>query len=374
VTVVLCPGASLLASVSFSPSRAVNRQWLYPYYAIAFLLIVLFLFGCDSESGTAFSVTVQVENAQGESVEGATVGVRPCYDVGEEIACSANEIIAGTRSARVAKAVEVTDWSVQLDDRNAVLSWTTASETDNAGFEIQQKVGEEGAFEQIAFVEGQGTTSESTSYRYRTGALSYAPHTFQLAAVSINGSASIVGEPQTVRAPIDPAIFPVSPNPFRDQSTFGVAVDSVSTLQSTAHTLDGATAQTIVEETVERGRYQFVWAAEDLPGGVYEQRTRIQTGGDVVARDTTYAVLVREAATALGETGDDGTVSTTARTRFPALYDIPPIEVRDAERIVLGRIDVSPTVEFVVTTENDVQTFRRTVAEGENTLTLSISP
>ncbi|HKL89277.1 MAG TPA: hypothetical protein VJ884_09745, partial [Salinibacter sp.] len=66
--------------------------------------------------------------------------------------------------------------------------------------------------------------------------------------------------------------------------------------------------------------------------------------------------------------------STTARTRFPALYDVPTIEVRDADRIVRGRIDVSPTVEFVVTTENDVQTFRRTVAEGENTLTLSISP
>lgn len=354
-----------------------DRQWLYPYYAIAVLLLVLLLFGCDSEGGGApFSVTVQVEDAQGAPVQGAEVGVRPCYDGGGEIVCGANEVVGRTQAAQRTKAVEVTDWTVQLDGGSAVLAWTTASETSNAGFELQQKVGEEAAFEQIAFVDGQGTTSESTDYRYRTETLNSATHTFRLVAVSINGSESVVGEPQSVRRPIDPAIRPISPNPFRGQAAFEVAVDSAATLQSTAHTLDGKTAQTIVAESVERGRYRFIWAAEDLPGGVYEQRTHVRSGGDVVARDTTYAVLVRDEleAVSLGETGENGRVSTTARVRFPALYDVPPIEARDAEGIVLGRIDVSPTVEFVVTTETGVQTFRRTVAEGENTLTLSLSP
>jgi len=280
------------------------------------------------------------------------------------------------QAAQRTKSVEVTDWTVQLDDRTAMLAWTTASETSNAGFEIQQKVGEEAAFEQIAFVDGQGTTSDSTDYRYRTETLSAALHTFRLVAVSINGSERVVGEPQSVRRPIDPALRPISPNPFRSRTTFEVAVDSASTVQSTAHTLDGETVQTIVAESIERGRYQFVWVAEDLPGGVYEQRTHIRSGGAVVDRDTTYAVLVRNelAAASLGETAGNGTVSTTARVRFPALYDLPTIEARDAEGIVLGRIDVSPTVEIVVTTETGVQTFRRTVAEGENTLTLSLSP
>jgi hypothetical protein len=41
---------------------------------------------------------------------------------------------------------------------------------------------------------------------------------------------------------------------------------------------------------------------------------------------------------------------------------------------VQGTVSVSPTVEFVVTTETGVETVRRTVAEGENTLTLSLSP
>lgn len=352
-----------------------NRQWLYPYYFIGFLLLVIVLFGCDSEETPSFSVTVNVENAEGRPVQGASVGVRPCYDVGGEVACGAKEVIDRSWSTQKAKAVELTDWTVEVDDRGAVLTWTTASETNNVGFEIQQKVGEEETFEQIAFVDGQGTTSSTTDYRYRV-ALSYARYTFRLVAVSTSGNESVVGEPQTVRLSIDPGIRPIFPNPLRDRTTMGARVDTVSIFRSTAHTLDGASVQTVVEDTVERGIHRFFWAAEALPPGVYEQRTQIETGGEVVVRDTTYAVLVRDAleAASLGETDADGTVSTTERVRFPALYDVPPIEVRDTEAIVRGAIEVSPTVEFVVTTDAGVETVRRTVAEGENMLTLTVTP
>jgi hypothetical protein len=83
---------------------------------------------------------------------------------------------------------------------------------------------------------------------------------------------------------------------------------------------------------------------------------------------------MRLGAAAIGETGENGAVSTRTRTQFPALYDVPAIAVRDQQGTMLGEMTVAPTVEFVVTTETGVQTFRRTVSEGENTLTLSLSP
>ena len=46
-----------------------------------------------------------------------------------------------------------------------LLSWQTASETNNSGFEIQRsKDGED--WQTLAFVEGKGTTSEKQSYEY----------------------------------------------------------------------------------------------------------------------------------------------------------------------------------------------------------------
>jgi hypothetical protein len=353
----------------------VNRQWLYPYYVIGVLLLILFLFGCDSEGGTSFSVTVTVENADGEPIQGASVGVRPCYESGGGVVCGANGLFQGVRAAQNAKAVEVVDWAVDLDDGAALLTWATASETNNAGFEIQRRTGD-GDFEQVAFVDGQGTTDRSTEYRYRDDVVGYTAYAYRLVAVSINGNESVAGGPQTVRRPLEPGLRPLSPNPFRDGATFRAQADSVSVLRSTAHALDGTALQTIVERSVGRGVHQFFWSAKDLSPGVYEQRTRLRTAGEVVARDTTYAVIVRDAlrAAALGQTDETGTVSTTTRVRFPALYDVPTIEVRDERGIVQGTVSVSPTVEFVVTTETGVETVRRTVAEGENTLTLSLSP
>lgn len=120
----------------------------------------------------------------------------------------------------------------------------------------------------------------------------------------------------------------------------------------------------------------FLWESDDLTTGLYEHRTRIQADGDIVLRDTSYAVVVRDGPNrpSLGTTGSEGAVSTTERAWFPALYDVPPIEIRDEEAIRLGMMEVSPTVAFVVTVDGEKHTFRRTVSEGENTLTLTISP
>ena len=283
------------------------------------------------------------------------------------------ETFGGRRARIQTKAVEVTDWAVRVEEQEAVLTWTTASETSNAGFEIQRKRGDGAAFETVEFVDGQGTTASGTDYRYRE-ALSYEVYTYRLVAVSINGNESVVGAPQTVRLSIDPAVRSLAPNPLRNSATFGARVDTSSVFLSALHTLDGAPLRTVAQDTLARGIHRFVWRAGDLPTGLYEQRTRIQTGDSVVARDTAYAAVMRLGAAAIGETGENGAVSTRTRTQFPALYDVPAVAVRDQQGTMLGEMTVAPTVEFVVTTETGVQTFRRTVSEGENTLTLSLSP
>jgi len=50
-----------------------------PASETALLFLTMFSAGCDQHGGEPFSVKVRVENDQGEAVEGATIGVRPCY-------------------------------------------------------------------------------------------------------------------------------------------------------------------------------------------------------------------------------------------------------------------------------------------------------
>mgnify|MGYP006294409763 CR=1 FL=1 len=350
-----------------------DRQWLYPFYVIAILSLVLLLFGCDGQRAESFSVEIRVENDNGTPLTEATVGVRPCFESGEGVLCS-GQLLSGRAQSVRGTAVELTGWEVRVENRTAILKWTTASETDNAEFEIEKEREGIGGFNQIGSVDGQGTTEETHRYTYRDENLSTEEHTYRLIAVETDGTKSVVGEPETVRVrtSIDPSIRPLFPNPMQRRAVFGVAVSERSILTSTVHTLDGERVQTIVQDTIQRGRHRRAWNADDRPGGIYEHRTRVEVSGDVLARDTTYAVVVGPSP--LGTTADDGTVSTTDRTRFPALYDVPPIEIRDPEEIVRGMLRVVPSVEFVVTVNGERHTFQRTVSEGENTLTLSLVP
>ena len=59
--------------------------------------------------------------------------------------------------------VELTAFEALTDGTEAVLRWTTASETNNAGFEIQAKAGA-ADWQAVTFVEGQGTTTAAQAY------------------------------------------------------------------------------------------------------------------------------------------------------------------------------------------------------------------
>lgn len=344
---------------------------------LAVLVPVLLLVGCDQQNAESFSVEVQVETPQGESVQGASVGVRPCYRLGTEVSCSANTLFQQASLASAANPVELTSWEVQRDGSEAVLTWTTASETDNDRFVIERKIGN-GSFTEIGNVEGAGTTEESTEYSFRDADPSRADpqHTYRLIAVATDGTSKVVGEPRSVLIVVEPEIFPISPNPFRDRTTLRVAAGTMSTVRSTVHTLDGTRVETVVDATISQGIYQLQWQAQDCPDGLYELRTRLDPEGGATARDTTYAALVQDPSNAapLGTTGENGEVSTSARIRFPSLFDVPAFEARDATGVRLGTVQVVPTVQFVVMTQNGRQTYQRSVVDGKNSFTLTVSP
>src|SRR5690606_27571186 len=67
--------------------------------------------------------------------------------------------------------VELVSFNALLKDDKVELNWTTASELNNQGFEIERsKVKSQRSNEQswnkMVFIEGKGTTTETVQYRY----------------------------------------------------------------------------------------------------------------------------------------------------------------------------------------------------------------
>ena len=115
---------------------------------------------------------------------------------------------------------------------------------------------------------------------------------------------------------------------------------------------------------------------DNTPDGLYEVRTEMRNAGDPVIQDTSYAAVISgpQNAFQIGTTSANGTVSTQERSRFPSLYDVPEFDVRDANGNLLGRAEVAGEAQVVVATPSGRQTYRRSITDGKNTVTLTVSP
>jgi len=170
----------------------------------------------------------------------------------------------------MALPVELTAVDVTTDERRAVLSWATTSETNNSGFAVQAR-NDRGDWERRGFVEGAGTTTETQSYRFTTDALKSGTHTFRLKQIDTDGTAHY-SDPQTVTIRGEAGLVLSSPNPLQQGRPAALRV-RVETEQSVEVALYDVLGQRV--RTVTTGRatpdqpVRATMSTTDLASGVY---------------------------------------------------------------------------------------------------------
>jgi subtilisin family serine protease len=133
--------------------------------------------------------------------------------------------IARTSGVSGQLPVEIAAFSGITRGSDVTLTWSTASEKNNAGFRLQHKPVEASSFSRVAFVEGNGTTNEVRSYRYTLDDLAPGAHTFKLKQVDTDETVHS-GPKTTISVSMQEpySVTPVSPNPVSDRGTFNVTV------------------------------------------------------------------------------------------------------------------------------------------------------
>jgi hypothetical protein len=128
--------------------------------------------------------------------------------------------------------VELTNFSAITEGRKINLIWTTASEVNNYGFEVE-KLGNN-RWENIGFVPGYGTTTEAKNYAFTDHNAVNGTYSYRLRQVDFDGTFEYS---PVVEVVVDvPSKFSLSqnyPNPFNPNTTitFGLAVDSKVSLK-----------------------------------------------------------------------------------------------------------------------------------------------
>jgi opacity protein-like surface antigen len=181
-----------------------------------------------------------------------------------------------TNLTGVSLPVQLSSFAAAMDYRNARLSWSTATETNNHGFEIERRaVGGNGAWAKVGFVAGAGTSTSPREYSYVDANVRPGRYAYQLKQIDTDGKYSYSGsvEIEVGAAAREFALTEAFPNPFNPATTieFSVPNDGHATLK--VFNVLGQEVATLFNGIATAGRFnQARFDASSLPTGLYFSR------------------------------------------------------------------------------------------------------
>ncbi len=188
------------------------------------------------------------------------------YNAGQNI------IIDGIRLGTVWTSiipVELTSFAASVNGTSVNLNWSTATELNNSGFEIERK-STSSSWTKIGFVAGNGTTSEVKNYSYSDNSLGTGNYSYRLKQVDFDGAFeySKVIEVEIVT----PNNFELSqnyPNPFNPTTSIKFNIPEAGNVKLGVYNLLGQEVKSLVNGFRTAGAYTVNFDASNLSSGIY---------------------------------------------------------------------------------------------------------
>ena len=188
-----------------------------------------------------------------------------------------NSFPTGTAMRSEIVPVELTSFTASVSNGEVLLSWRTATETNNLGFEVErnnQSTNNE-SWQLIGFVEGNGTTTELHSYSFSDdiSSINASSLSYRLKQIDFNGVFEYSNEIYIDNlAPQDYVLEQNYPNPFNPSTTIKFGVPEKSNVVLTIYNSLGAEVATLVNEVREAGSYEIHFNANNFSSGIYYYR------------------------------------------------------------------------------------------------------
>ena len=170
----------------------------------------------------------------------------------------------------------------QSGESDVELRWTTASETNNAGFRVQHRASGKESWTKLGYVASKasgGTTTEAKTYRFDAEDLAVGTHEFRLKQMDLDGTAHL-HDPVDVELQMQQALRlkAPAPNPVQGQAQLSFAVRDQTETTITMYNPLGQKVAVVYRGTPPAGEQQTAQVTtDDLASGVYF--LRLQAGG-----------------------------------------------------------------------------------------------
>ena len=170
--------------------------------------------------------------------------------------------------------VELTSFTVSANGKEVTLNWSTATELNNQGFEVQRKFGSND-FVTIGSVKGHGTTTSPNNYIYVDKLTDAGKYFYRLKQIDYGGKYEYS---QTVEVNWSPfttyKLEQNYPNPFNPTTTIGFGIPEKGNVKISVLNILGEEIKVLLNEEKEAGYHSVDFNASELPSGVYFYQLR----------------------------------------------------------------------------------------------------
>ncbi len=201
--------------------------------------------------------------------------------------------------------VELTSFSAREFGNGIKLEWTTATETNNKGFEVQRK-NESTNYQTIAFVDGAGTTTEPHNYNYLDNqSLISSKYYYILKQIDFDGSFSYSKELMINHnfVTINDTLYQNYPNPViaSTKIRYGLQTDADCKLELLDF-YSSTQMATIYKNQQSAGVYEFILdSLDNFPNNIYKVKLTLTKNDSSTYKDGINILINRNQINQFGE-------------------------------------------------------------------------
>jgi len=206
-----------------------------------------------------------------------------------------NQIIQFVQQNEGVAPVELASFTSSIDKRNVTLRWSTVTEENNAGFDIERRItGSGNTWARVGNVAGSGTSNTAKSYSFSENNLNTGRYNYRLKQVDFNGNYKYYDLANEVIIGV-PSKFDISqnyPNPFNPSTKINFDLPFDSKVQIKVFDITGREMYQILNETRPAGYHTALFNASNLASGIYFYQINA-AGGNQSFVKTMKMVLIK---------------------------------------------------------------------------------
>lgn len=166
--------------------------------------------------------------------------------------------------------VELASLSASISNRDVTIMWTTASELNNSGFEIERRL-VNSDWVRVGHIQGHGTVSTPQNYAFTDRGLATGEYNYRLKQIDFNGNFEYFNLSSEVGIGI-PSKYELSqnyPNPFNPSTRINYDLPADGKVSLQLFDMRGRNVAVIVNEVQTAGYYSVDFNGDNLSSGVY---------------------------------------------------------------------------------------------------------